>query len=284
MNLTVAARGRPRDGRPSHRRGRRHLPRAGPGPGARRARWASPATARPRCPWTSPVRRARSTSPVAGCARSRPSCPPGAIGNFDHELTEEFLRALATNARLTLHVTIEAGTNAHHVIEAAFKAVARALRMAVSDRPHRDRGAVDQGDAVLTATPRIAVIDYGMGNRRSVQKALEHVGAQAELTRDPERLARRRRARAAGCWRLPARDAQPGRARAPGTAARGRRRRAATARHLPGDAAPVRALGGVRLHAGAGADPRSRHPDAKPVVCASRTSAGTRSASSGPRR
>jgi imidazoleglycerol-phosphate dehydratase len=61
--------------------------------------------------------------------------PPGAIGNFDHELTEEFLRALATNARLTLHVTIEAGTNAHHVIEAAFKAVARALRMAVTVDP-----------------------------------------------------------------------------------------------------------------------------------------------------
>jgi imidazoleglycerol-phosphate dehydratase len=61
--------------------------------------------------------------------------PAGAIGNFDHELTEEFMRALATNARLTLHVTIEAGSNAHHVIEAAFKAVARALRMAVSIDP-----------------------------------------------------------------------------------------------------------------------------------------------------
>jgi imidazoleglycerol-phosphate dehydratase len=61
--------------------------------------------------------------------------PAGAIGNFDHELTEEFLRAVATNARLTLHVTIDAGTNAHHVIEAAFKAVARALRMAVTIDP-----------------------------------------------------------------------------------------------------------------------------------------------------
>jgi imidazoleglycerol-phosphate dehydratase len=58
--------------------------------------------------------------------------PPGAIGNFDHELTEEFFRALAANARITLHVTIEAGTNAHHQIEAAFKAVARALRAAVA--------------------------------------------------------------------------------------------------------------------------------------------------------
>ena len=57
---------------------------------------------------------------------------PGAIGNFDHELTEEFFRALANNARLTLHVTVEAGTNAHHVIEAAFKATARALRAAVA--------------------------------------------------------------------------------------------------------------------------------------------------------
>jgi imidazoleglycerol-phosphate dehydratase len=57
--------------------------------------------------------------------------PPGAIGNFDHELTEEFFRAVANNANLTLHVTVETGTNAHHMIEAAFKAVARALRVAV---------------------------------------------------------------------------------------------------------------------------------------------------------
>jgi imidazoleglycerol-phosphate dehydratase len=61
--------------------------------------------------------------------------PPGAIGNFDHELTEEFFRALATNARLTLHITIEAGTNAHHMVEAAFKAFARALRAAIALDP-----------------------------------------------------------------------------------------------------------------------------------------------------
>jgi imidazoleglycerol-phosphate dehydratase len=60
------------------------------------------------------------------------SLPPGAIGNFDHELVEEFLRALAMNAKLTLHVTVERGTNAHHVIEAAFKSLARALRAAVA--------------------------------------------------------------------------------------------------------------------------------------------------------
>ena len=61
--------------------------------------------------------------------------PPGAIANFDHELTEEFLRALAANAKLTLHVTVQAGSNVHHIIEAVFKALARALRTAVAIDP-----------------------------------------------------------------------------------------------------------------------------------------------------
>ncbi len=68
------------------------------------------------------------------CAYSSP-LPPGSIGNFDHELAEEFFRALAANAKLTLHLTVEAGTNAHHVIEASFKACARALRAAVALDP-----------------------------------------------------------------------------------------------------------------------------------------------------
>ena len=67
--------------------------------------------------------------------------PSGAIGNFDHDLLEEFLRALAANAKLTLHVNVEAGSNAHHVAEACFKAVARALRMAVEPDP-RAGGAI----------------------------------------------------------------------------------------------------------------------------------------------
>jgi imidazoleglycerol-phosphate dehydratase len=61
--------------------------------------------------------------------------PPGATGGFEHELTEEFFRALANAAKLTLHLRIEAGSNAHHMIEAAFKAFARALRQAVSIDP-----------------------------------------------------------------------------------------------------------------------------------------------------
>jgi len=61
--------------------------------------------------------------------------PAGAIGNFDHELAEEFFRAVAGNARLTLHLTVETGTNVHHMIEALFKAFARALRAAVAIDP-----------------------------------------------------------------------------------------------------------------------------------------------------
>jgi imidazoleglycerol-phosphate dehydratase len=74
--------------------------------------------------------------------------PPGAIGNFDHELAEEFFRAVATNARLTLHLTVERGTNVHHVIEATFKALARALRAAVALDPSETR--VPSTKGVLT--------------------------------------------------------------------------------------------------------------------------------------
>jgi len=61
--------------------------------------------------------------------------PPGAIAGFDHDLAEEFFRAVASAARLTLHLEIQAGTNAHHMIEACFKALARALRAAVTVDP-----------------------------------------------------------------------------------------------------------------------------------------------------
>ncbi|WP_376097836.1 imidazoleglycerol-phosphate dehydratase HisB [Roseomonas sp. CCTCC AB2023176] len=57
------------------------------------------------------------------------------VGEMDTELFEEFFRALAMNALLTLHVVQRAGTNAHHVAEACFKAVARALRAAAETDP-----------------------------------------------------------------------------------------------------------------------------------------------------
>jgi imidazoleglycerol-phosphate dehydratase len=81
----------------------------------------------------------------AACAidlSGRPFCrveglelPPGAIAGFEHEAAEEFFRAVASAARLTLHLDLQAGTNAHHMIEALFKAFARALRVAVSIDP-----------------------------------------------------------------------------------------------------------------------------------------------------
>jgi imidazoleglycerol-phosphate dehydratase len=58
--------------------------------------------------------------------------PPGDIAGFEHEAAEELFRAVASAARLTLHLRLEAGTNAHHMIEACFKAFARALRAAVA--------------------------------------------------------------------------------------------------------------------------------------------------------
>ena len=61
--------------------------------------------------------------------------PVEAIADFDSGLAEEFLRAVAGTAKLTLHVAIERGSNSHHMVEAAFKAFARALREAVSIDP-----------------------------------------------------------------------------------------------------------------------------------------------------
>lgn len=53
-------------------------------------------------------------------------------GDMDTELVEEFLRSLAINGEITLHVRVLAGKNTHHVIEAIFKGLARALKMAVA--------------------------------------------------------------------------------------------------------------------------------------------------------
>jgi imidazoleglycerol-phosphate dehydratase len=71
----------------------------------------------------------------------RPYCafdaelPATTIAGFDTDLAEEFFRAVANSGKLTLHIWVRSGTNAHHMIEAAFKAFARALREAVSIDP-----------------------------------------------------------------------------------------------------------------------------------------------------
>jgi imidazoleglycerol-phosphate dehydratase len=84
----------------------------------------------------------------ASCAidvSGRPFClfeatfPAERVGDFETDLAEEFVRAVAVTAKLTVHLRVEAGTNAHHMVEAAFKAFARALRAAV-ERDDRVQG------------------------------------------------------------------------------------------------------------------------------------------------
>lgn len=59
------------------------------------------------------------------------------IGTFSTEMVQEFFRAFTDNARITLHLALLSGTNAHHQVEAVFKAAARALRQAVAVDPGR---------------------------------------------------------------------------------------------------------------------------------------------------
>jgi imidazoleglycerol-phosphate dehydratase len=63
--------------------------------------------------------------------------PAKRIKQFDVQLVEEFLRAFALNAHMTLHVVLETGRNTHHCVEAIFKAVGRALDAATQTDPRR---------------------------------------------------------------------------------------------------------------------------------------------------
>ncbi|MEM9476236.1 MAG: imidazoleglycerol-phosphate dehydratase HisB [Pseudomonadota bacterium] len=63
--------------------------------------------------------------------------PTPKIGTFDSELVREFFQALSTHGGITLHVDLLHGFNSHHIAEAAFKSVARALREAVETDPRK---------------------------------------------------------------------------------------------------------------------------------------------------
>ena len=64
--------------------------------------------------------------------------PSAKIGAFDVELVPEFMEAFATNAGMNLHVNVPYGGNSHHVAEAVFKALAKALRLAVDTDPRTE--------------------------------------------------------------------------------------------------------------------------------------------------
>jgi imidazoleglycerol-phosphate dehydratase len=84
----------------------------------------------------------------------RPYCafdaelPAVTIAGFDSELAEEFFRAVSNNSKMTVHIWLRSGSNAHHMIEASFKAFARALREAVSIDP--DESGVPSTKGTLT--------------------------------------------------------------------------------------------------------------------------------------
>ena len=93
---------------------------------------------------------------LATCAidvSGRPLCrfesqvPPVTIAGFEAELAEEFFRAVAANAKLTVHLETPHGSNAHHLIESCFKAFARALREAAAIDP--DEGGVPSTKGTL---------------------------------------------------------------------------------------------------------------------------------------
>jgi imidazoleglycerol-phosphate dehydratase len=69
--------------------------------------------------------------------RYNAAIPTEKIGTFDAQLVKEFWHAVASNARMNLHVLLHYGENAHHISEAVFKATARALRAAVSIDPRQ---------------------------------------------------------------------------------------------------------------------------------------------------
>ncbi|EAR50846.1 imidazoleglycerol-phosphate dehydratase [Oceanicola granulosus HTCC2516] len=63
--------------------------------------------------------------------------PSGRIGSFDTELVREFFQGFSTHGGITLHIDLVRGLNSHHIAEAAFKAVARALRTAIEPDPRK---------------------------------------------------------------------------------------------------------------------------------------------------
>ena len=83
-----------------------------------------------------PMDEARASAAIDISGRPLTVCegpwPERAVGDLEPDLPQEFLRAFASTAKLTLHVRVEAAGNDHHVIEAAFKAFALALRRAVA--------------------------------------------------------------------------------------------------------------------------------------------------------
>ena len=216
----------------------------------------SPATARRRCRWTSRAPRARSTSRARGFC----SFEASAAARRDRQLRPRARRGVLSRAGDEREADAAPDRRAGH------------------ERPPRDRGGVQGASRERCAArsrstrPSAAsrarrarsydadrddrVVDYGMGNRRSVQKALEHVGASAAITRDHDELNAADGLVVPGVGAFPLamanlRELGPRRAD-PGAGRAGH----PDPRDLPRHAAAVRALRGARLDRRARADRR----------------------------
>eukprot|EP01041_Mallomonas_annulata_P014988 gene14988-31825_t len=96
----------------------------------------------------------------------------GMVGGFDTQLAFEFFQGFVNHAGVTLHIDNLHGENAHHQAETVFKAFARAVRMALERDPR-------MGDVIPST--KVAVVDYGSGNLRSVSQAVQHVARTADV-------------------------------------------------------------------------------------------------------
>ena len=112
---------------------------------------------------------------AAVCSSTPPTSLPRRSVSTRSRSPRSSSRRCRGSAGLTLHITLLEGRNAHHSVEAIFKAFARALSDAVSIDPRA--GELDPVDQRLVSV-KVAVLDHGMGNLRSVAKALEAAGAR----------------------------------------------------------------------------------------------------------
>ena len=148
---------------------------------------------------------------------SEPDGMPPLIGTYDTTLTRHFFESLAAASGICVHLSVLTGRNPHHIVEAQFKAIARALASRCRPGSAVARHSEHEGRAVTGARPRVVVLDYGSGNLRSAQRALQRVGADAEVTADFDAALNCRRS--GGAWRRRVRCLH-------GRAARGPRRHA----------------------------------------------------------
>ena len=162
--------------------------------------------------WCAP--RSTSRGGRSWCGRS--TSRSAKIGSFDTELVREFFTALAMNARMTLNVALLDGENSHHIAEAAFKAVAQALRAAVEPDPR-------MADSVPSTKGTLDRHEHGHRRLRERQPALGPQELSADgrrrrravaVTADPEAVRAGGADRAAGRRRLRACPAGSRRSRA----------------------------------------------------------------------